>query len=130
MKKFIIGALALSILLFSNNTFAARHHKHSHHHTHSSHNHSLVGVASWYGNESGNRTANGEHFNPKALTAAHRHFPFGSHVKVTNLRNHKSVVVRINDRGPFSRGRIIDLSKNAAKSIGMNGTQLVSLELQ
>ena len=87
-------------------------------------------MASWYGNESGNRTANGERFNPNGLTAAHRHLPFGTKVKVTNLKNHKSIIVRINDRGPFVRGRIIDLSKHAAKMIGMGGTQMVSLELQ
>jgi len=134
MKNFILSSLALSLLLFSDLANAGKHHKHRHHHSHHvrmhQETHGLIGMASWYGNESGNRTANGERFNPKALTAAHRHLPFGTHVKVTNLKNNKSIIVRINDRGPFVRGRIIDLSKHAAKSIGMGGTQLVSLELQ
>jgi len=136
MKNFIYTGLALSLLLFSNLANAGKHHKHKHHTHHAHHRHSMnehsgfVGLASWYGNESGNRTANGERFNPKALTAAHRHLPFGTRVKVTNLKNNKSVIVRINDRGPFIRGRIIDLSKCAAKTIGLGGTQLVSLELQ
>ncbi|GGD96102.1 hypothetical protein GCM10011515_15050 [Tsuneonella deserti] len=78
------------------------------------------GVASYYGNElAGNRTANGERFNPGALTAAHRTLPFGTKVRVTNAANGKSVVVRINDRGPFHGGRIIDLSKSAASQIGL-----------
>jgi rare lipoprotein A len=136
MKNFIYTGLALSLLLFSNIANAGKHHKHKHHihysHKHHQHeeSHGLIGVASWYGNESGNRTASGERFNPKALTAAHKHLPFGTRVKVTNLKNNKSVIVKINDRGPFVRGRIIDLSKYAAKAIGMGGTQMVSLELQ
>ena len=134
MKKLFLNGLALVFLLSSDYAEASKHHKkHIHHHV-SRHkgneSHSLVGIASWYGNESGNRTANGERFNPNALTAAHRHLPFGTKVKVTNLKNHKSIIVRINDRGPFVRGRIIDLSKHAAKMIGMSGTQMVSLELQ
>lgn len=78
-----------------------------------------VGRASYYGNESGSRTASGEHFNPNGLTAAHRTFPLGTRVHVTNLANGKSVVVRINDRGPAAwTGRIIDLSKGAARALG------------
>lgn len=78
------------------------------------------GVASYYGNElAGNRTANGERFNPNDLTAAHRSLPFGTRLRVTNAANGKSVVVRINDRGPFHGGRIIDLSKSAASQIGL-----------
>ena len=64
-------------------------------------------------------TANGERMNPSAMTAAHKSLPFGTRIKVVNKSNGKSVVVRINDRGPFIRGRIVDLSKAAAKSIGM-----------
>lgn len=74
------------------------------------------GQASWYALHS--RTASGETMNPAAMTAAHRTLPFGTRVKVTNKRNGRSVVVRINDRGPFARGRIIDLSKAAAGRLG------------
>lgn len=82
-----------------------------------------TGIASWYGpGFAGRKTANGERFNPNALTAAHRKLPFGTSVKVTNLSNDKSIVVRINDRGPFIRGRIIDLSKRAAQKIGLTKT--------
>lgn len=75
------------------------------------------GLASYY--KSGHQTANGERFNPHGLTAAHRTLPFGTLVKVTNLKNGESVVVRINDRGPFKRKRVIDLSLGAAKIIGL-----------
>lgn len=75
---------------------------------------SNAGLASWYGpGFHGKRTASGAIFNQNALTAAHKSLPFGSKVKVTNLSNKKSVVVTINDRGPFKAGRIIDLSKKA-----------------
>jgi rare lipoprotein A len=74
------------------------------------------GKASWYALTS--KTASGERMNPSAMTAAHRSLPFGSKVRVTNKRNGKSVVVRINDRGPFVKGRIIDLSKAAANHLG------------
>ncbi|RKX71460.1 hypothetical protein DRP53_01395 [candidate division WOR-3 bacterium] len=81
---------------------------------------SSYGKASWYGKEfHGKRTASGEIFNMYAFTAAHRTLPFGTKVRVTNLANGKSVVVKINDRGPFVRGRIIDLSYAAAKKIGL-----------
>jgi rare lipoprotein A len=76
-----------------------------------------TGWASYY--KSGHRTANGERFNPSGLTAAHRSLPFGTKVKVTNLKTGKSVIVRINDRGPFVKGRVIDLSLGAAKLIGL-----------
>jgi len=79
-----------------------------------------VGHASWYALRS--RTASGEIMNPSALTAAHRSLPFGTKVLVENLRNGRSVVVRINDRGPFVKGRIIDVSKAAASSLGMLGS--------
>ncbi len=79
------------------------------------------GVASVYSYESGHRTANGERVNPKGLTAAHRTLPFGTVVKVTNQRNGRSVSVRINDRGPFKRGRVIDLTPAAAKVLGIDG---------
>jgi rare lipoprotein A len=90
------------------------------------------GSASYYSNEfAGRRTASGETFNPKALTAAHRTAAFGTRIRVTHLGNGKQVTVRINDRGPFTRGRIIDLSYAAAKQIGMHhsGTAKVKLTL-
>ncbi|KRA00090.1 hypothetical protein ASD64_00465 [Mesorhizobium sp. Root157] len=74
------------------------------------------GRASWYALHS--RTASGERMNPSALTAAHRTLPFGTRIKVTNRKNGKSVVVRINDRGPFIKGRVLDLSKGAANRLG------------
>lgn len=78
------------------------------------------GIGSWYGpGFHGRKTANGERFNQNALTAAHPDLPFGSMVLVTNVSNGKSVQVRINDRGPFVRGRIIDLSKAANAKIGL-----------
>lgn len=90
------------------------------------------GMASYYGRElAGNRTASGERFDPAQLTAAHRTLPFGSLVRVTNTANGDSVVVRINDRGPFSHGRVIDVSHAAAREIGMHrsGTARVKLAL-
>jgi rare lipoprotein A len=91
-----------------------------------------TGEASYYGREfMGSRTANGEKFDPDALTAAHRTVAFGTRVRVTNLSNSKNVVVRINDRGPWKKSRIIDISYAAAKKIGMHhsGTAKVRLEL-
>ncbi|HEY0626033.1 MAG TPA: septal ring lytic transglycosylase RlpA family protein [Allosphingosinicella sp.] len=89
------------------------------------------GMASYYGAElAGNRTASGERFNPNALTAAHRTLPMGTKLRVTNKANGKSVIVRINDRGPFAKGRIIDVSRAAAEKISMvrSGTARVTLE--
>jgi rare lipoprotein A len=90
------------------------------------------GEASYYGRElAGNRTASGERFNPGALTAAHRTLPLGSKLRVTNKTNGKSVVVRINDRGPFVGKRLVDVSFAAAQQIGMvrAGKAMVKLEL-
>lgn len=90
-----------------------------------------TGVASWYGkSHHGRTTANGEKFDMEALTAAHRTLPFGTIVKVTNLSNNRSVTVRINDRGPYVAGRIIDLSARAARDLGIteNGVARVRLE--
>ncbi|HEX2764729.1 MAG TPA: septal ring lytic transglycosylase RlpA family protein [Allosphingosinicella sp.] len=89
------------------------------------------GRASYYGNElAGNRTASGERFNPSAMTAAHRTLPLGTRLRVTNVANGLSVVVRVNDRGPFIRSRVLDVSLGAAKAIGMvrSGTAEVRLE--
>jgi len=82
------------------------------------------GVASVY---SGGRTANGEHASPGGLTAAHRTLPFGTRVLVTNQRTGRSVVVRINDRGPFVRGRIIDLTPAGAHALGFSGLAPVTV---
>jgi len=87
------------------------------------------GGASWY-SLPGNRTANGELMNPNALTAAHRTLAFGTRVEVKNLRNGRTVVVRINDRGPFVRGRVIDVSKAAARRLGIIGTGVARVALR
>ena len=88
------------------------------------------GIASWYGPKfHGRLTASGEPFDQDALTAAHKTLPFGSLVEVVNLDNGRAVQVRINDRGPFVRGRVIDLSRAAAKEIGMIGPGLAKVEL-
>ena len=91
-----------------------------------------TGVASYYGRRfHGRLTANGERFNMNAMTAAHKTLPFGTKVRVTNSSNGRSVVVRINDRGPFIRGRTIDLSRGAATRIGMiaRGHARVKMEI-
>lgn len=93
----------------------------------------ISGQASWYGAQHhGKKTASGERFNQNALTAAHRTLAFGTQVKVTNTLNNKSVTVRINDRGPYSKGRIIDLSRAAAAKIDMikQGVAPVTLQVQ
>jgi rare lipoprotein A len=77
------------------------------------------GVASYYGNEAGSKTASGQRFNQNALTAAHRTLPFGTKLRVTH--GDRSVIVTINDRGPFVRGRVLDLSTGAARAIGLTG---------
>lgn len=90
--------------------------------------HAQSGVASVYAYEGG-KTASGEAASPQRLTAAHRTLPFGTHVRVTNRRNGRSVVVRINDRGPFVKGRVIDLTPAAAKILGISGLGQVTLEV-
>ena len=86
------------------------------------------GIASVYSTESGSRTASGVRLNPSALTAAHRSLPFGSKVRVTNRSNGHSVVVTVNDRGPFVRGRIIDVTPAAAHALGFSGLAPVTVE--
>jgi rare lipoprotein A len=86
----------------------------------------MAGIASVY---SGGRTANGEHASANGLTAAHRSLPFGTLVKVTNRRSQRSVIVRVNDRGPFVRGRVIDLTPAAAHAIGCSGLAPVTLSV-
>ena len=91
--------------------------------------HAESGLAAFYG---GGRTASGEVTGPNGLTAAHRTLPFGTKVRVTNARNGKMVVVRITDRGPYGRGRIIDVSRAAARELDMidSGTAMVSVVRQ
>jgi len=99
---------------------------------HTRHHWYQIGRASWYGPLfQGHETASGEDFNMNAMTCAHRSLPMGSLVKVTNLHNHKSVVVRVNDRGPIQPGRVVDLSYAAAHLLGFShrGTAPVRLEL-
>lgn len=107
------------------------HHSHSHHHRHHAQNdwrdanaslgssggRTFSGMASYYGSESGSRTASGQRFVAGAMTAAHRSLPFGTKLRVTH--GGRSVVVTINDRGPFIRGRVLDLSTGAARAIGL-----------
>jgi rare lipoprotein A len=90
----------------------------------------LEGLASWYGGKfHGRLTSSGEVFDTNTMTAAHKTLPFGTMVKVTNLENGKSAVVKINDRGPFVEGRIIDLSRAAAEEIGMVGSGVARVSL-
>ena len=98
----------------------------------SEHPKTLQGTASYYGGKfHGRKTASGERFNQEAMTAAHKSLPLGTKVRVTNLRNGEVVEVKINDRGPYIKGRIIDLSKGAAREIGMikAGTAKVKIEI-
>jgi rare lipoprotein A len=86
-------------------------------------------TATWYGQElAGNRTASGERFNPNGLTAAHRSLPFGTCLLVSNPKTGRSVKVRVNDRGPFTKGVSLDLSHGAARAIGMRVTQSVIVD--
>ena len=98
-------------------------------------NYRQTGIASWYGYETyklkgGRMTANGEAFHPNGLTAAHKYLPLPTFVKVTNLKNRRSIILRVNDRGPFIDGRIIDLSAGAARKLGFykQGTTRVRVE--
>jgi rare lipoprotein A len=100
----------------------SRHHHRQHHRFQHASNSSgsgrtFSGIASFYGNESGSETASGQRFNQSAMTAAHRSLPFGTKLKVTH--GDRSVVVTVNDRGPFVRGRVLDLSTGAARAIGL-----------
>lgn len=91
------------------------------------------GIASWYGGRhEGRTTASGEKYHRSLRTAAHRHFPFGTLLKLTNLRNGRISVVKVNDRGPYVRGRQIDLSERAARDLGMirQGLARVRIEVQ
>jgi rare lipoprotein A len=83
--------------------------------------------ATWY--KAGRKTANGEKFDPHGMTAAHKKLPFNTMVRVTNPSNGKSILVRINDRGPFTKGRDLDLAMGAAKAIDMKGTSKLVMEI-
>jgi rare lipoprotein A len=136
-----LTVLAATLLIGGGITEASaksqRHRHHGHHHHHASNSptgssgswrnanaaitpsggRSFSGMASFYGNESGSKTASGQRFNQNALTAAHRSLPFGTKLRVTH--GSRSVVVTINDRGPFIRGRVLDLSTAAARAVGL-----------
>jgi rare lipoprotein A len=88
------------------------------------------GIASIYSTESGSGTASGQRLNPGALTAAHKTLPFGTKVRVTNHKNGKTIVVTINDRGPFVRGRIIDLTPAGGRALGFSGLAPVTVEIE
>ena len=117
--KITLSAISLLLLSFQMSSAHQRHHFNRG-------GGSLI-YASYY--SSGYRTASGERFNPNGFTAAHRTLPFGTRLQVTNPRNGRSVVVRINDRGPFIRGRSLDLARGAAFAIGMRGTGAVRIAL-
>lgn len=90
-----------------------------------------IGVASWYGPEcQGNQTANGEIFDMYGLTAAHRKLPLGTIIRVTNLRNNRSLVLRVNDRGPYIDGRVLDVSMTAARYLGFLGAGLTPVRIE
>lgn len=116
IKRSIINLTAASILLAGLAAAASA----------AQHEHFQVGIASVY---TGGRTASGERASPKQFTAAHRSLPFGTLVRVTSRNTGRSVVVRINDRGPYVRGRVIDLTPAAASALGFRGLEVVSLTL-
>ena len=122
LKKIVTLLTLLITLIFTTNVMAKT----------KVNQHATRGEASYYaGFHHGKKTANGERFNMHALTAAHRTLPLGSKIKVTNLNNGKEVVVRVNDRGPYARGRVLDVSLGAAKKLDMvkTGTAKVSIQI-
>lgn len=131
----ILGVAASAALAGNVEASEARHHHRRGHRSHESQVNAPaadknVGFASYYGPGESRRTASGERFDPRALTAAHRTLPLGTHVRVTNLSNGRNVVVRINDRGPFIRSRVIDVSRAAAAELDFisRGVTRVSIE--
>ncbi|MDR3489444.1 MAG: septal ring lytic transglycosylase RlpA family protein [Bradyrhizobium sp.] len=140
-----LALFAATVLIGGTTTEASAHrYHHYHHHFHRHYHHhasnaggswrdanaaiapssgsgrSFSGMASFYGNESGSRTASGQRFNQNALTCAHRSLPFGTKLRVTH--GDRSVIVTVNDRGPFVRGRVLDLSTAAARAVGITGS--------
>ena len=87
----------------------------------------FTGVAAYYSTDYSGRTARGDRYDPTKFTAAHRSLPFGTHLRVTDPRSKRSVVVVVNDRGPFSKGRVLDLSLAAAKALNMTGRGLLNV---
>ncbi len=127
-RRFIFSALAISVLLAG--CFGSSSGRHSPHGPYTN-GQVFKGMASWYGpGFNGKLTASGERFRQNELTAAHKTLPFGTIVRVTNLQNARTVEVRINDRGPFVKGRIIDLSKGAAQQLNMIRTGVVPVEVR
>lgn len=142
MNKLITAVLFMVVCSFFSNLISSaaastKHHsRHSHHHKHHSRSHShphgdgKQGMASWYGNHfQGHRTASGEAYDMYAMTAAHKTLPLYSYVEVTNLRNQRSVVVRINDRGPYHGNRVMDLSYAAAKELGIHRSGTAAIKI-
>jgi rare lipoprotein A len=130
----LAGAVLTALSISPNSTFAQHESAKSdapnspvtarHHHWHQ------IGRASWYGGMfQGQKTASGEKYNMNSMTCAHRSLPLGASVLVTNLRNHRSVLVRVNDRGPVPESRVVDLSYAAAKILGFRGLAPVRLDL-
>jgi rare lipoprotein A len=113
LTRIFLGGVALSLSMIATSNVAAE-----------------TGIASIYSTESGSGTASGQKLNPSALTAAHKTLPFGTKVRVTNHKNGKTIVVTINDRGPFIRGRIIDLTPAGARALGFAGLTSVTVEVE
>lgn len=119
-KKLLIFILSLGGIFLGHNLFWFFHD-----------NYANVGLASYYGKAlHGRKTASGQIYNMNNLTAAHRRLPFGTKLKVINLKNNREVIVRINDRGPYKTGRIIDLSKAAARKLGMLKNGIVKVKIK
>jgi len=119
MKILLNKHLIVSLLLLFSTSAYAKHKK------------VQIGKGSWYGKKfHGKQTANGEKYNMYTYTAAHKTLPFNTKVKVTNLRNKRSVIVRVNDRGPYAKGRIIDLSYLAAKKLGYVKNSVAKLKVK
>ena len=115
LTRGLLGSLALCLSMTGSNVMAEPR--------------SESGIASIYSTESGSGTASGQKLNPDAMTAAHKTLPFGTKVRVTNRKNGKTVVVTINDRGPFVRGRVIDLTPAGARALGFSGLTQVTVEI-
>ena len=144
LSRTALGLFAATVLFGGSATEASAHrYRHYHHHFHRHYHHhasnagswrdanaaiepssgsgrSFAGMASFYGNESGSKTASGQRFNQNALTCAHRSLPFGTKLRVTH--GDRSVIVTVNDRGPFIRGRVLDLSTAAARAVGITSS--------